>query len=246
MNNDAVKTIYVVVGDKESHIYSYTWRIWWHGTSFYIKARHPSFDFKVSLHGPDVDHPKFGFIYGLDQSAGGVADSRIAQDGKALGTRFEGTEVLPGVRQVATLRFEDYMFSPGVPSEPFPHDVKAKPENQARFAAAPKPGESVAVHLFLTTGDTEFPNLHVAEQADALLGPLKNESGHTLFAVVSRERLSDHLSYRIPDDLTPQDVEDRVRGFHGGVDESGKLLLAEAWLSKAGLERRDTRGQAMT
>jgi hypothetical protein len=33
-----LKTMYIVVGDSKARRYSYVWRIWWHGTSFYIKA----------------------------------------------------------------------------------------------------------------------------------------------------------------------------------------------------------------
>jgi hypothetical protein len=30
--------MYIVVGDSKAQRYSYVWRVWWHGTSFYIKA----------------------------------------------------------------------------------------------------------------------------------------------------------------------------------------------------------------
>jgi hypothetical protein len=50
-----LKTMYIVVGDSKAARHSYVWRIWWQGTSFYIKARDAALaEFKVSLHGADA------------------------------------------------------------------------------------------------------------------------------------------------------------------------------------------------
>jgi hypothetical protein len=238
-----IKKIYILVGSRERAVYSYTWRIWWSGSSFYLKARDAAFaDFKVSLHGPDAFHREAGFIVGKDQTATSSSETRTIESGRFLGTRFPGRKLGEGVTHVVTLRFGSELFVEGVPSAPVTH-VSDNPSTAAGITAAPGPGRVTDVHLYLSK---DAPYFHAEEQAraaNALLGPLENNQREFLTGVIQQREVNRNPP---PSDLMgppPIDEEDRVRGFGGVIDPTGFLWIAEQWLSrKTLLEHRRTSG----
>ncbi|WP_146072530.1 hypothetical protein [Arthrobacter sp. 4R501] len=233
-----LKTMYIVVGDNKNQRYSYVWRIWWHGSSFYIKARDEALaHFKVSFHGADAFHPKPGYIVGRDQSALGAAKSRTVESGRFLGSRFPGREVSDGALHVATFRFGAELFADGVNATPLPDDVKLHPSIAARIAVTPAAGEVTDVHLYWAKGRPYVQHEEKARKADAILGPLRNDQNEYLTGLVNKCSLAKNLS---PDGLMgppPSDEKDRVRGFGGIIDPDGGFLwIAEQWLSRKHLE----------
>jgi hypothetical protein len=54
---------------KEAGVFSYTYRLWAQGTSFYFKARNLTTAIKASVHGPDPRHGQPGFKLALDGAA---------------------------------------------------------------------------------------------------------------------------------------------------------------------------------
>ncbi|WP_394525594.1 hypothetical protein [Paenarthrobacter nicotinovorans] len=235
-----LKTMYIVVGDRVTSRYSYVWRIWWHGTSFYIKARDGAFaEFKVSLHGADAFHPEPGFIVGRDQSAAGSATARTVEEGRFLGTRFSGRRVDAEALHVATFRFGAELFTEDVPPSVLPEDVRLHSSIRANIAAAPGVGEVTDVHLFLAKGRPFVLHEAKAKDADAILGPLRNKQDEYLTGLVNKCTLSRNPS---PEGLMgppPSDAGDRVRGFGGTIDPVGGFLwIAEQWLSRKHLEAK--------
>jgi hypothetical protein len=239
-----IKKIYVLVGSRERAIYSYMWRIWWSGSSFYLKARDAAFtDFKVSLHGPDAFHQDSGFIVGRDQSASPSLDSRTIEAGQFLGTRFPGQKMDNGAVKVATLRFGSELFREGMPSAPLPN-VTEHPRTTAAITAAPDDGKVTDVHLFLSKGRPYFHAEKEARAANALLGPLENNQREFLTGVIQQRDLARNPPPPRLMGPPPEDAADRVRGFGGVIDPEGFLWIAEQWLSRKMLLEHHRKGDA--
>lgn len=226
----ALETMYIVVIDEERGISSYTWRVWWHGTSFYIKARNAALaDFKVSLHGPDSFHRKRGFIVGRDRSAKTTSD--IIDRGRFLGSRFSGRDMGNGTLHVATFRFGSELFEEGMPGVPVA-PVKIRTSTSARYAPAPSAGMVTDVHLYLSKDRPYVPHQKKAEEANAIFGPLVNTQGEYLTGLGNGCSLARNPT---PSDLigpAPEDDSDRVRGVGVSIDPSGFLWIREQWLSR--------------
>lgn len=237
-----LQAIYIVVGDRGTHQYSYTWKIWWHGSSFYIKARDEAFaDFKVSLHGADAFHPEPGFIVGRDQSAPKSLERRSVENGRFLGSRFSGRKVADGVLHVATFRFGAELFAGGVAGRPLPGDLKIRPSVAAHIAVKPDEGEVTDVHLYFSKGRPCVQHEEKARAAKAIFGPLRNKQDEYLTGLVNKCSLAKNPP---PPGLMappPIDEADRIRGFGGTIDPSGDFLwIAEQWLSQRELEAVQT------
>lgn len=232
----SLKTLYFVVGDGKTGRFSYTWRLWWHGTSFYVKARNDSLgQFKVSMHGPDAFHPRPSFIVGRDQSAPPSKDTLLVDRGRFLGTRFNGRPLDGGGLHVMTFRFGAELFEEGVPGVQVAN-VKQRAEIAARIGRVPGPDEVTDVHLFVTREGQRIPFQEKAEAADAILGPLKNKHGDILTGLVNKVSLARNPSPHM-DMAPPESPEDRLRGFGGMVDDDGRLWIIEQVVSKQALER---------
>jgi hypothetical protein len=234
-----LKTLYFVIGDGAKGVFSYTWRVWWHGTSFYVKARNEYLgEFKVSMHGPDAFHPQPGFIVGRDQSAPPSRDTIMVERGRFLGSRFSGRPLEGGGLHVMTFRFGAELFEEGMPSVQVAN-VKRRAEIAARIGRVPGPGEVTDVHLFVTREGQRIPFQEQAEAADAILGPLKNKHGDILTGLVSKVSLernpAPHMSM-----APPTSPEDRLRGFGGMIDDDDRLWIIEQVVSKQALEREAT------
>ncbi len=233
-----LETMYFVVGNSARGIYSHTWRVWWHGTSFYVKARNKEMSpFKISLHGSDELHPDPGFIVGRDQSVPAARDILMVDRGRLLGSRFSGKPMPDGGLLVLSFRFGAELFQEGMPSE-HPTGVKKGGGKAASFVPAPDPGELTDVHLFLTRQGMRIPFQEHAQEADALLGPLVNKN----------EDILTGMAYRVPSgpnpgpvdlyaDPSPATEDDRVRGFGTSIGEDGRLWIVERWLSRKALKQ---------
>lgn len=230
-----LKTFYFVIGDGAKGVFSYTWRVWWHGTSFYVKARNAYFEeFKVSMHGPDAFHPRPGFIVGTDQSAPPSERVLIVERGQFFGSRFSGRPLEGGGLHVMTFRFGAELFEEGLPSAELTK-VKQRAEIAARIGRVPGPGEVTDVHLFVTREGQRIPFQEQAEAAGAILGPLKNKHGDVLTGLVSKVSVERNPSPPMSMEA-PMNRNDQVRAFGGVIDHDGRLWIIERVVSKRALE----------
>ncbi len=227
--------MYFAIGDADRGIASIAWRIWWHGTSFYVKARTGALaDFKVSMHGPDSFHARPTFIVGKDQSSRVSTEGSLIDLRRFMGSRFSGHVTAGGALHVMTFRFGAELFQEGMPSE-LVRAIRSRDDIVAGFAPAPRPGEATDVHLYLNRGNSPLPDEKKARDANAILGPLINKSGDTLTAIMRRSRLVDEPSPAHLLGAPPTCAEDRVRGFAATIDALDRLWIVEAWLSRSAL-----------
>jgi hypothetical protein len=236
-------SIYFCVADRQRQVCGYAWKLWWDRTSFYAKARYiPLAGLKVSMHGqenrPGLRWRKPGFKVDLDRNAlpkAEAAQGVIVPVGMSLPTWFPGAPV-PGTRVTHLLRFRTAWdaFGPEVPSAPDPGTVK--PGAFAGLAPAPPPGYATDVDVYVSRGGAPYwPNETQARRDNACLGPLRNDAGDLLTAVIMK-----HPTPTVP---TPRNLlvrlppsGDRVRGHGMQVDaERGFLWICESVLSRTAL-----------
>jgi hypothetical protein len=239
------EVIYFCVGDRETRICSYVWRLWWGRTSFYVKARYePLAGLKVSLHGPSKEHSKPGFKVGLDE---GARRKATAAGGLYVATEdwlpqwFEGRSAGQGVMHVLRFRTTWDLFAHGVPSAPPPGDVKASAF--AGLIPPPPPYNAVDVDVFVSKSRPHWPNERQARLDNACLGPLQSEAGEYLTAVAVKRSI---LKSRTPSAALatpPRNDEDRVRGVGATVDD-GLLWICEQWMSRSALLHQTYQGES--
>ncbi len=232
-----LKSIYIVVGDRQTNQYSYVWRIWWHGTSFYIKCRNDAFpEFKVSLYGADSFHPEPGFIVGRDQSSSPSPLSRMIDKSNFLGSRFSGRKVADDVLHIVTFRFGADLFAKATTELPFTGPQNIRPSAAARLAVMPLEGEVTDIHLDLSKGKPYVQHEEKARRENAIFGPLRNNQDEYLTGLVNKCSLSKNPS---PSELlvpTPLNETDQVHGFGATIDPKGGFLwIAEQWMSREAL-----------
>jgi hypothetical protein len=231
--------MYVLVGDRNSGVLGYAWRVWASRTSFYLKARYtPLSDWKISLHGPDVRHPgQDGFKLEVDDRATPAA--RAAGGGWLLTAEmkrrwFAGREVAPGVRHVLRLRSDFTLFQPGVPSGPNPGEIAT-----SAFGGVirpPAPLCAADVDFYVSTGAPYWAGGARSKRENARLGPLVNESGQVLTAVSKQQLMLNHPTpSKLFDAPRPQGTGDTVRGIGMTIDEDDVLWVREMLLSRKAL-----------
>lgn len=231
--------LYFCVGSRQSKMCSYSWRIWWGRTSFYIKARDQAAfaDLKVSLHGPDERHSAPGFKIERDAPRGQDApaiEGLVVSPPDWLPCWYSGRPVTEDVRHAIRFRFSYNIFRRGYPSAPSPRDVTAKDV----AGLVPPPNHelnAVDVDLYVSTGHPYWPNERKARRDNACLGPLLNEAGQYLSAVVKLQSTALHPTPRLAQGTRPNSNEDRVRGIGATVDNTGLLWICEQWLSRSAL-----------
>jgi hypothetical protein len=102
--------ILFVAGARDGTRYSHVWRVWAHGTSFYIKPRTVALSsLKLSLHGPDAARGRSGgFKLALDQNA---SNAVVSEGGALIATFanlpywFDGAEVARDAHLALRIRF---------------------------------------------------------------------------------------------------------------------------------------------
>jgi hypothetical protein len=227
---DAIK---FCVGSREKGIFSYVWRLWWGGTSFYIKPTYsPIAQHKVSLHGPDAKHPKSPWLrFDVDRTAPEDPDTVAITSGLPL--EFAGHAVTNRATHVARLRFPWELFISGRPSGPFPEEPKKNVF--AAIAPAPAPLYATDLDVYISQGRAFWPAETRARRDNAVLGPLVNSAGQYLTAVSVRRSLLKTATPARALAGEPDEDSDRVRGVGASVDADGVLWICEQWMSKAAL-----------
>jgi len=226
--------MYVCVGDRKTNVCGYAWRIGWGRTSFYIKPRYAALGaVKVSLHGPDIRHPRPGFKVDLDASA--ISAVRTAE-GRFVATEgwlprwFLGRSVKPGVVHVVRFRWTWDLFGPGLRSAPRPGPVKSR--DFAGLVPPPPVGDAIDVDLFVCEKRPYWPNERQARKDRACLGPLRNEAGHYLTGISVKRSVLLHPTPKVALPQQAQVGSNRVRGVGLAVDEHEVLWVREQWMSK--------------
>jgi hypothetical protein len=224
----------LLVANKDRNVFSFGWRIWAGGTSFYIKCITPLSPFKLSLHGPDPRHRWHGFKLDLDgpQTA---SSGYLTAKPDWLPAIFPGKEVSPDASLAFRLRVPWDVFDQ--PGPPPPADL---PTGQQGYIAVVPPAPQAADFDFYVSSTAPYwPNRTQAARDNAMLGPLTNESGQHLTVVSYRRNV---LITRTPPKVLgrqPANVADRIRGLGGGVDDDGVLWMVEQWLSVSALATGD-------
>jgi hypothetical protein len=216
--------------NKETQVCGYTWLIEWSTTSFYIKSQFPPLQsMKVSLHGPDPKHPgkqhlRFGFT-SPDQvekavKAGG-GWSIDGSDGPPF--RFSGRSVNDYAAHIVRFSAEPDMFT-GVPSAPLPKG-KQKATLQGRVPA-PAPGKVAHVDLYLSLGEPYWPDEQQARERNAGMGPIFNDAGMSLTAVVAHRDVTSEPDPH-GDVRGDRPLSQCSRGIGAAVDKTSLLWLCE-------------------
>jgi hypothetical protein len=228
--------IYFCVGDKATNMCSYVWRLWWGRTSFYLSTRDREkfANLKISLHGPDERYAAPGFKIGHD----GLDQERSTPNGllvvppEWLPCWFIGRAVTESATHVLRFRFPFNLFRRGYPSAPIPKDVKTRD-----FAGLiPPPAREldvIDVDVYVSTGRPYWPNERRARRDNACLGPLENDAGEQLSAVVVSRSTVQYPTPMRAQAPGPSGSEDRVRGIGATVDDSGLLWICEQWMSRS-------------
>ena len=223
-------TLNLVSHDYSTGITSYAWRLWWHGSSFYLVPRWaPLSGAKVSLHGPDESHSTSGFKVGIDSGAMGRAE--LAGGTAYIPDRalwFPGREVQPGVTHVVTLRWTPGLFRKGRPSGPNPGELPVG--SMEHVVPAPAKTYASDVDIYVCEGKPWWRDEEQARKDNACIGPLRNDADQFLTAVSVRRRLSVKPTPNNARLASPLSESDRMRAVGGGLDDD-VLWLVEQWTS---------------
>lgn len=194
-----VEAISFVVADRDGDLVgttSFNWTIWAHGTSFYLKVRHPSMsELKISLHGPDP-RPGLVPVYRL-----GPDSSFKVQDGTNYGglivgesdgrwpIKFTGQRVTSHVQHVIRFSYSSEMFTPGVPNGlpvGLSKRVLKKGGRHGRYTIPPEGGLFVDLYISAPGANPYWQDTIATREANAGLGPLINTAGQSLTLVASK------------------------------------------------------------
>jgi hypothetical protein len=240
----ALNAIYFCVGDRTRNVCGYTWKLWWHETTFYAKARGaPLAGIKLSLHGQDVRSGmtarRPGFKVDLDRDAlptVKASNGTIALFDMSLPTWFAGMPVRKtGATHVLRFRTTWESFASDVPSAPIPGNVKAG--NFAGIVPLPKPFAAVDLDVFVSKIGPYWPQEKQTRRDNACLGPLRSKAGECLTArVVNRSVLTSPTPPDLVNGLSAVDAADKVRGIGMQLDvHHGFLWIHERILSRSAL-----------
>jgi hypothetical protein len=228
------QVIKLLVANQDRSVFSFGWRVWARSTSFYIKGTNSDFGLKLSLHGPDPRHAWHGFKLAFDGTSTASSSYTVTTPGW-LPVIFPGKEVAPDVSLAFRLRVPWDVFNQA--GAPPPAEL---PTGQQGFIATAPPAPGAAdIDFYVSSVGPYWPNRAQAARDNALLGPLTNKSGQHLTAVSYRRSL---LTTPTPPSLLgrqPANVEDRIRGLGGTIDDDGVLWMVEQWLSRSALATGD-------
>lgn len=237
MSEASREILKIVVGDLDSHLHSFSWRIWAAKTSFYIKCPGAGFDLKFSLHGPDPAHTWHGFKLALD----GDTDSPetvVVMTPNWLPLVFPGHLVDTGSELVSHLVLRLRM----------PWDIFDRPSawpvarlrtgDQGLRVSAPPILRSADVDFYVSEGAPFWPNEAQARADNATVGPLRNTADQYLTAVSVRRDLISSPTPEHALGIGPRTHDDAVRGTGGCLDELGFMWVVEQWISRSALSGR--------
>jgi hypothetical protein len=231
----SASAIYFVTADQERGIYGYTWRMWWSGTSFYIKGRASHLAaFKVSLHGPDPARPNLrpGFKIAMDENAvpKAVEAGSVHCGSVFLKPQwFSGRKVQNGVRHVLTFRSTWDLFCKGCPSAPNPGDLRA--DAVGLIAEAPKSFKAADIEIYVSDNKPYWPFEAKARRDNSCIEPIRSGSGQYLTGVSFRRPALNGDAPVATRALKSRPAEERVRGIATAADDKGVLWIVEHWIS---------------
>lgn len=236
-----MSAMYFVVADSERKNRGYTWRIWWGGTSFYVKGRASSLAaFKVSLHGPDTARPRLrpGFKIAMDESAMAKAEAAGAVycGSVAIAPQwFRGRRIKDGVTHVLTFRTTWDLFAKGIPPASNPGELRSGTAG----LVIPAPTTFMAADLDLYVSDRKpyWPREAKARRDNACVGPIQNRSGQYLTGVSFRRSALKGDAPELALALKSRSTKDRIRGIGTAVDHRGVLWIIEQWMSPSALTK---------
>lgn len=204
---------YFVVGARETGRWSHAWRVWAAKTSFYIKPKGRELgSVKISCHGPD---PRPGLIAGWKlepEPAESRRPNMIVDEGIRRGKWFEGEEVEEGTRLVTRVRVPWFTLDGSLPNGIGASEVKE--EYRAFLIPTPTRSNAADIDLYVSdTGEPYWPSKDQVRASNAGPGPLRNESGQILTAVVHLRSMAKVPTPEGHDRLLPMDAADAIRGL---------------------------------
>lgn len=216
------------------------WLIEWSTTSFYIKSLNPAMEqAKVSLHGPDPKHPgQQHFRFDSVSDAKLVEKSKRAGgrwlDGSQVPTIFTGHQVRSDAALVVRYAVEHDAFATGAP----PAGGSRWPKEKATFKAilpVPDIGHVIHVDIYLSVDRPYWPNEAGIRDKQAGMGPITNDAGMHLTAVVF-SRGADEIPNPCGDTRGGAPRNACFRGLAARVDDDGVLWLCDKLVPIAGNE----------
>ncbi|WP_062900122.1 hypothetical protein [Mycobacterium avium] len=238
---DGQDAIVFCVHDKQTGVVGYTWYIESHRTSFYIKSTMKALQtVKVSVHGPDPNHiGKQHFR--LDWTSPKEAQKAInagggwMQSGQTLPFVFAGRPVNRRTVHLARFSFEFNMFRKGVQRGPDPVTMP-KATLHGRIDAPPE-GRVTHVELYLSRVRPFWRNSKELEirAANAGIGPLINEAGMFLTAIIDRKDAATAQRDPFGDVSEGLPAGQLTRGVAAGVDQWGLLWICEKMMPRSKL-----------
>lgn len=210
-------------------MFGHAWRLWSHGTSFYVGVRDQSISaLKFSLHGPDprglTPHFRLSAFRGSTKAA-------LRIDGGELPMYFPGRQVpgADGVRHVMKFRFTYDAFLPQVERGRGAGKRIGSDARGIAITAPPSRAEVSDLDLYVSDADPFAPPGALA--SNALVGPIRNEAGQSLTGVSRR-----FSALKVPTPLAatsraPLPGEPSTRGVWMGMGGCGYAWVVEGALS---------------
>jgi hypothetical protein len=214
-------------------------------TSFYVKAMHHALEgAKVSLHGPDDNHPGGGhFRFDLIRTDGETLDQQVADKAARAGGRwltdpnelpfyFSGRHINDDVKHVVRVSTAWDAFTAGAEPAGPSRMPKAKADMRV-FIPVPREGHVRHVDLYLSTnGEPYWPHGEQAiRAAGAGIGYLTNSLGWTLSAVSMDHEATEETDPVGSGFRGDRPLSECSRGRVTWVDETGLLWLFETLIA---------------
>lgn len=238
-DQNSPSAMYFVVADSERKNRGYTWRIWWGGTSFYIKGRASSLAaFKISLHGVDPARPKLrpGFKIAMDEgaTAKATAAGAVYCGSVVIAPQwFSGRRINDGVTHVLTFRTTWDLFVKNVPPAPNPGELSSG--TAGLVIPAPAPFKAADIDIYVSDKKPYWPREAKARRDNACIGPIQSRAGQYLTGISFRRSALEGDAPVRALALKSQSAKDRIRGIGTSVDNRGVLWVIEQWMSPSAL-----------
>jgi hypothetical protein len=174
--------------EKANSLWGFHWLIEWSTSSFYIKCLHPGLQSaKVSLHGPDPNHPGRQHLrFDLDHTD--LVDKATRVGGRwssgsdPLPYYFTGRQVKDHAARIVRFSAEWDTFIKGAPGRGNSRGPRQKSTFRA-LVGAPEKDHVAHVDVYLSLEDPYWPDEASARAARAGMGPITNAIGMSLTAV---------------------------------------------------------------
>ena len=217
--------------EEATSLWGFHWLIEWSTSSFYIKCLHTGLQSaKVSLHGPDPNHPGRQHLrFDLDHTDVVEKATRVggrwSSGSDPLPYYFTGRQVNDHAAHIVRFSAEWDTFVKGAPG---PGNSRG-PRQKSTFRAlvgAPEKDHVAHVDVYLSFEEPYWPDEASARATRAGMGPITNAIGMSLTAVsVKRPVTLQPDPYGDVRGATP--LDQCVRGVAAVVDETSLLWLCE-------------------